>query len=1149
MRDESSETQDTSVDDEELPSHFRCGHAFMNSAAFELPEEAAAEEEEDEDEDEEAETGLGIKQAESLPKPSTRSRRRHDSSSSSRNSSKSSMVSATSKPLKPISQRVMAVSKPLRRASTVAKLHAVPERLSTLVASLDQVLDPIAIDHPKSCDKAATSSDSSGANPRRSSSRLSVSQLLLKRAGTMSNMQLSAAEALAERSDAPKHGDPRRAYAASLMRRCVKKTPARRKGRYIDATGIRVNVERFGWLRTPYMKLVEFGCPIAVTLLLQFLREGSVLFLLMSLVASPAAIDAVYRNLRRRQCRLLVHTAVAGSSRQAQFKFEGCGYEGVAVRDSLPGIHEAFWTGIHLLPGFGTCSEYAASPAMCERPGRASLIFCNVSSAQVISTPEIEPFVSLGSGADYCADGDAGLTGGLRLGPTLAFGGMALNTLLFLLFLLRVRRMQVLQTMASNRSEAKVKEHVYTAADFAVMITGLDKVVHEQREGGGSSKGYLEPIRMPELERRLRDDLERLGFGEEAIDHVEVARGCAREMAILTRLATLKAQRQEMLFRLAMHHEKTSRQEEAAVAKATQRVGGANDDAKATKARAQVKARAEKQREKIRAEMRTNETKTKSARRELSQLVSSDHVTTGDAFIVFQYVADRDRFVTMFRPAPRALEEGGLTELYERHVPRAVRAFISSCRTACCVAPRARTAGIGDGVDDHGAGGRYSGKEGGERPFLSAASWRAQGVSVGKAPEPNDVFWENLECGAVERRLRMWLTNVVIGLMIIAGTALLYVVKTVQVVANQHFSTFATASLETSLQALLVSAVSSVVTQVWNVVLSQSVDGLTQRERHATRSQVEVALFTKLIFVYSLNTVAVPLLVSFLTLYDPIERKPVLHIVGMTQAWYESGGAVSQAAILMVSSSVFTDLFRYINVAALFQRHVLGRFAASQIRLNQLWAPPPMPLGAVYAETFRALLLGVVYAPIYPPALLLSAFSLFSAYFSTRFAISRWWMRPPLVSGQLMKRMRSACEWLSLVGALAIGVTGVTALQGRERHSLVLIPQVVPALTAAFSFCVLLWLLGPLLNRSRYFSTRFKHEARSEPPPPPPPLPAANDASSLVGSRWQQATAVTGGLRLSKHRRSSGGPARGSLRDARMRYDEVKARCGYAIER
>ena len=86
-------------------------------------------------------------------------------------------------------------------------------------------------------------------------------------------------------------------------------------------------------------------------------------------------------------------------------------------------------------------------------------------------------------------------------------------------------------------------------------------------------------------------------------------------------------------------------------------------------------------------------------------------------------------------------------------------------------------------------------------------------------------------------------------------------------------------------------------------------------------------------------------------------------------------------------------------------------------------------------------------------------------------------------------------------------------------------------MAAGFLFCLLLWMLYPLLNRSRYFSTRFKHPRRA---------------------RKAEATLLrpvpSAGLLL-RGRRSSIGAARGWLRDVRMRYDEVQARCGYAIER
>ena len=74
-----------------------------------------------------------------------------------------------------------------------------------------------------------------------------------------------------------------------------------------------------------------------------------------------------------------------------------------------------------------------------------------------------------------------------------------------------------------------------------------------------------------------------------------------------------------------------------------------------------------------------------------------------------------------------------------------------------------------------------------------------------------------------------------------------------------------------------------------------------------------------------------------------------------------------------------------------------------------------MPLGGLYAETFRSIALGMLYAPIYPPSFLLIALGLCLNYYSTRFAIAKWYMRPPLVGGQLLSSMRHACQWLLLV--------------------------------------------------------------------------------------------------------------------------------------
>ena len=360
--------------------------------------------------------------------------------------------------------------------------------------------------------------------------------------------------------------------------------------------------------------------------------------------------------------------------------------------------------------------------------------------------------------------------------------------------------------------------------------------------------------------------------------------------------------------------------------------------------------------------------------------------------------------------------------------------------------------------------------KGHQQVLLAAAGWQSEGVTVTRAPEPNDVYWENLELSESDRRQRKAITTLVIVFLILLGTFFLYFVRTFQIAVNQHASTFDSAG-QRFLAALSISGGAAIVTIIWNLLLKSVIEALTHRECHVTRSKVELEVFTKLIAAYFLNSVAIPIFVSSFTLYDPYEQVVAAQAVGVTQAWYESGGVVSQAAILMLSSSIVTDFLRFVHFPALFKRYVLGCFAASQIRLNQLWAPPRMPLGGIYAETFRSLAVGMVYAPIYPPAFLFTAWALFGNYLSTRWAISTWYMRPPLVDGQLMKRMRNACGWL-LLGCIMVAASILV----EARASGGLVGQALPALLIGFLVWVVILGLGPLLSRSRYYSTKFKHQ-------------------------------------------------------------------------
>ena len=155
-----------------------------------------------------------------------------------------------------------------------------------------------------------------------------------------------------------------------------------------------------------------------------------------------------------------------------------------------------------------------------------------------------------------------------------------------------------------------------------------------------------------------------------------------------------------------------------------------------------------------------------------------------------------------------------------------------------------------------------------------------------------------------------------------------------------------------------------------------------------TRSKVELAVFTKLICAYSLNTVAVPIFVSVLPpTFDRASHAFVGRTPGITQAWYESGGRrAGRHPYAHLKSRHRPPEVHPFPASSSASSRTLCRVAD---RLNALGAATHAT-GGVYAETFRSICVGMVYAPIYPPAFLITSFALFSNLYSTRFAIATW---------------------------------------------------------------------------------------------------------------------------------------------------------------
>ena len=73
---------------------------------------------------------------------------------------------------------------------------------------------------------------------------------------------------------------------------------------------------------------------------------------------------------------------------------------------------------------------------------------------------------------------------------------------------------------------------------------------------------------------------------------------------------------------------------------------------------------------------------------------------------------------------------------------------------------------------------------------------------------------------------------------------------------------------------------------------------------------------------------------------------------------------------------------------------MLARFADSQVKLDLLYRPPRFLFAQQYASTLKALSLCLVYAPLYPPAYLITGVLLFFAYACYKGALKMWYRKP-----------------------------------------------------------------------------------------------------------------------------------------------------------
>ena len=819
----------------------------------------------------------------------------------------------------------------------------------------------------------------------------------------------------------------------ALMFQCIKTKP-NPGGKYVSHDGQKMDVLRFPIRSLNWKDASEYGLSVAVILYLRMALDGIALFLILWLITLPTATFFAGRNLRRNECRALLHAGYANLTNGSASP--SCGYAGLGVRAQLiPPVPDL------MLFGMGTCSEF----------GNESVVPRSVLGESV--GDDEDSIVELDWSSDVCSWPGGGSV-------HFVYWVDFLCQLILIAFLVRQKR------VIDEVSDMYDSSH-HTVGDYAVMIDGLDR---------SSSPDVLQ--------ERLYADLARLGYERDAIDHIEVARECAREARCLRRLGALRVQRQELqarrktveLVETATREKKRgtggSMREDSRDSRADSRHsqrgssgapksppsppsspspsspspsspsppspspspsklpptrdssgmsardsggdgGSVRRSARALSTRRLSLALSSQKRKvreikDLRVERQLGEAISEQEQL-LSKLLSEQHQVTGHAFIVFQKEIDRNSFAQLFLVDTWRDKANARILSYVERLVRKLRAKPEAPAPPTMVRSVASMTEVQ--VNRSGA-------------TLESASH--QPVAVQVSQEPSEVWWENLAVPDAEK-LRYKLLNV-------CALTTLIVLSFFVLVITLDFKERENAALEDEYakwaddetaegrrnrvrlltQRMMLSALTASISVITNFLLTRVCIWLSRKERYESVTAFERAIFTKLMPAYIINTMLTPLVVGALHAvrarrFDEDNLSFTL-LSGeganrlINQSWYEAGGIVWQIVLIMIGSAA-TDVSHCVQPLNLLKRFVLTRFMKSQHKLDALWYPPPMHTGRLYAYLGKSFVIGFIIGPLYPPAYLLSAALLGFTFATSRFAIAFWYERPTLMTGKMMERL------------------------------------------------------------------------------------------------------------------------------------------------
>ncbi|CAD8181933.1 unnamed protein product [Paramecium octaurelia] len=273
-------------------------------------------------------------------------------------------------------------------------------------------------------------------------------------------------------------------------------------------------------------------------------------------------------------------------------------------------------------------------------------------------------------------------------------------------------------------------------------------------------------------------------------------------------------------------------------------------------------------------------------------------------------------------------------------------------------------------------------------------------IEISRAPEPDDVFWEN--CGTDEntqlkRRILSWF---VIVFLLALSLCTLYG----QNVFQNHF--FQNSDTNQFLMKTMASLSKSVIITLVDGLIYYFITLLANQERHVTKTQQDTSVAEKLSYVQFINSCLLLIIMNVIgTYYEYSKQDEQLFNFAIQQ----QGGIVDDILYVAGANAILVPLSAYFNVFYIVQKLKQMRIEkntnVNQIEANKLFEGPSVQFYDQYSYLCKTTWLTLFFAPLIPISILFGLIGLILYYWIQKYLLLRRNRKPPFQSSHLDREM------------------------------------------------------------------------------------------------------------------------------------------------